>query len=339
MTRPMRVALAGAGMISEFHLIAWSRLPQVEVVAIADPDEGRARARAGAFGIPRWYPDLEALLATERVDAVDIASPRQTHSALVRLAASHGLPVLCQKPLAPTLEEAEKLIRDVAGRIRLMVHENWRFRPYYRQIKAWLDSGQVGRISSASIAVHSSGLVPDADGHYPALARQPFFRSERRLLVAETLIHHIDVARFLFGPLRLVGARLVRATEVVLGETAAALLFETTNGAPVLVDGNLTCHGLTSATRDRVSIFGDRASVTMVKDRLALHKGQPIAIEYEHATAYQACFDDAIGHFVDCLRTGAPFETSPQDNLETLRLTEAAYANGVTDHVRGEART
>ena len=63
-----------------------------------------------------------AMFAAEKLDAVDIATWRETHVELTRLAAAHRVHVLCQKPLAPTLAEAESLAAEVAGRIRLMVH-------------------------------------------------------------------------------------------------------------------------------------------------------------------------------------------------------------------------
>lgn len=324
---PLRVGLVGAGMISAFHLTAWSRMPGVDVAAIADPDPARAAARAGEFGIPNRYPDLDALLAAEDIDALDIASPRETHAALVRRAAERGIAVLCQKPLAPTLAEAEALVRDVGERIRLMVHENWRFRPYYRQIKAWIADGSFGRLGSAAISLRSSGLLLDGNGQYPSLQRQPFFRTERRLLVAETLIHQIDVARWLFGPLGFVGARLLCTTDAVVGETVAAILLETESGAPVLIDGNLTCPGFPPSGRDRVEFIGSEASITMADDRLRIQGGRSEEVTYDHAAAYQESFDGAIRHFVQCLRTGAPFETGPADNLETLRLVEAAYGS------------
>ena len=84
------------------------------------------------FGIARAYDDAAAMLAGERLDAVDIATWRATHADLIRLAASHVLDVLCQKPLAPTFEAASAVADEVAGRIRLMVHENRRFAPHFR---------------------------------------------------------------------------------------------------------------------------------------------------------------------------------------------------------------
>jgi predicted dehydrogenase len=326
MSKELRIGMVGAGMISAFHLQAWSRVPDLRVVAIADPDPDRAAARAAAFAIPAAYADLSSLLAHERVDALDVASPRETHADLVREAARHGLPVLCQKPLAPTLEEAERLLADLGGRIRLMVHENWRWRPYYRQIAAWAAEGRLGAVTSASVSVRSSGLLPDPDGILPALARQPFFAGETRLLVAESLIHQIDVVRWLFGPLRHVASRMSRTSDAVVGETVATILMERVEGgAPIVVDGNLTCPFYPAQGRDLVEIIGTRASITMAADRLRLHGEGGEEIAYEHPAAYQASFDGAVAHFVSCLRSGAPFETDGVENLETLRLVEAAY--------------
>ena len=326
--RTLRVALAGAGMISEFHLKAWAKQPGVTLAAITDPDLARAQARARQHqpdAPPRCYPDLAALLQAEQLDALDVASPRETHAALVRQAADHGVDVMCQKPLAPTLAEAEQLVADMAGRIRLMVHENWRFRPYYRQVAAWQREGLLGELTSGSLRLLSSGLVPDATGKTPMIERQPFFRTESRLLVAETLIHHIDTVRWLFGPLRLVHANMRRTTDAVIGETVATLVMETPTGATVLVDGNLTCPGYSPITRDRAEFIGTRGSVTLQADKLVLHGPVQREVQYVHDQAYQACFDAAIAHFVQALRTGAPFETDGAENLDTLRLVDEAY--------------
>src|SRR4029078_4154055 len=102
------------------------------LVAVCDPDTARARKRADEFGIPHTYSDAETLLSSQEVDALDVASPRETHAAWVEAAAARGIATLCQKPLTPTLAEADALIAAVAGKSRLMVHENWRFRPCYR---------------------------------------------------------------------------------------------------------------------------------------------------------------------------------------------------------------
>jgi predicted dehydrogenase len=136
----LRIGLVGAGWVSRHHLLGGqAQARRAQVVAIADPSRESRVARVEAFGIERNFPDLRAMLDTVPLDAVDICAPRETHVQLVRLAAERGLPVLCQKPLAPVLAEAEALVRAVDGRVRLMVHENWRFRPYYRQARRWTE--------------------------------------------------------------------------------------------------------------------------------------------------------------------------------------------------------
>jgi D-apiose dehydrogenase len=322
----LRVALAGAGMISHFHLLAWSKIGGLaKVVAIADPDRYRAKQRAETFNIPAVFTDVAAMLAAEQVDAIDIASPRETHAENVELAASRGIDVLCQKPLAPTLALSEALVRSVDGRIRLMVHENWRFRPWYRDVRRWLDQGMIGRPLLGNMTLLSSGILRDVDGRRPALERQPFMAAETRFLIAEALIHHLDVVRWLMGPLRVIGARASRSIDDVKGETLASIFMETSEGAPVVVTGTMAAPGFPSVTLDRFELIGTQASVALASTELRLLGPQPRNLTYDFGQAYQTSFDCVMAHFVECLHTGAPFETAPADNLETLRLVEHAY--------------
>jgi len=324
--RSLRVALAGAGMISRHHLLAWRALGRrVELVGVCDPDLGRARARAEEFGIPAVFADPAAMLDEARPDALDVASPRETHAAWVEAAAGRGIDVMCQKPLTPTLAEAEALVRRVAGRCRLMVHENWRFRPWYRRLRAWIDEGALGELLSFELATVSSGLLPDATGHRPALVRQPFMTHEPRLMLAEVLIHHLDTARFLCGPLRVVAARAARTLPEVAGETLATVFLETVSGAPVVVGGTMAAPGHPARTRDRLGIVGSRASVALDGETLRLLGSTPREERFEPDRSYQESFDATVRHFVDALASGGAFETDAADNLETLRLVEHAY--------------
>jgi D-apiose dehydrogenase len=324
-------------MISQHHLIAWSRLGErVRLVAVADPDRGKAEARAKAFGIPAVYTDVSAMLAAGDIDAIDVASPRETHGANVEMAAARGIDILCQKPLAPTLALSEALVAGVGGRARLMVHENWRFRPWYREMKRWLDAGAAGEPLLGIMTVLSAGLVPDAEGKRPDLVRQPFMAGETRFLMAEALIHHIDVVRWLMGPLRVVSARANRSVEVVKGEDLAVIFMETAAGAPVTVTGAMAAPGFPARGLERFELIGARASIVLTGTELALKGPETRTETYDFTEGYQASFDNTIAHFVECLETGRPFETNPSDNLETLRLVEHAYwAAGRHDPGRG----
>ena len=112
----LNVALAGAGMISRHHLIAWRNVaPAARVVGVYDPDAGRARSRAAEFGIDAVFTDGAALLDEAEVGALDVAAPRAEHAGWVEAAAARGIDVLCQKPLTPTLAEGEALLGRLAG--------------------------------------------------------------------------------------------------------------------------------------------------------------------------------------------------------------------------------
>jgi len=76
---------------------------------------------------------------------------------------------------------------------------------------------------------------------------------------------------------------------------------------------------------DSLEIIGSKASATFADSVLRLHGATPRSQSYDSQLGYQASFDGVIAHFVECLETGAPFETDPADNLETLRLVEDAY--------------
>src|SRR4030081_3729369 len=194
------------------------------------------------------------MLAAVELDAVDIAAPREMHAPLVRLAAKKHLPVLCQKPLAPNLREATDLANEVSDLTRLMVHENWRFRGYYRDAAAWLREGRIGNVKQVQLTLLTSGVLPGPNGLCPALERQPFMSREKRMLVAEVLIHHLDTLRMLLGPLRVTAAELSRSFSEMAGEDGAVIQLHSENGAGVTVFASFAAHGHPATQVDRLEI-------------------------------------------------------------------------------------
>jgi predicted dehydrogenase len=244
---------------------------------------------------------------------------------LVSLAAARGLPILCQKPLAPTLAEAMDLVRTLATGTRLMVHENWRFRPYYRQVAQWLREDVIGKPRMAQMTMLSSGLVANDAGKLPALERQPFMRTEPRMLVNELLIHHLDVLRFLLGPLEVLSARLRRYCTDIVGEDSALIHLQSASGALVTVLASMAAAGYPSSTIDRFEVTGERGSIQLRDHSLTRTGAMPASTHYDPVESYQAAYDRTIAHFIDALASGTPFETDPNDNLQTLRLVEDVY--------------
>jgi predicted dehydrogenase len=238
MRSPPVVAVAGAGYFGRFHLEAWRRL-QAEGAAVlgglAEPDQQRRTQALGEWGIAQGYADAAAMLEQLRPDILDIATPPHTHLALVALAASKGIACICQKPLAPTYAEAQTLVATAerAG-ILLVVHENFRWMPWYLEMKRCLTGGMLGTPHSVSVRMRpGDGQGPDA-----YLSRQPYFQRMPRFWVHETAIHLVDTFRFLFGEVSMVGASLKRRNPVIAGEDSGYVMLAFGDGPTALIDGN-----------------------------------------------------------------------------------------------------
>lgn len=344
--RPFRGALAGAGNVSTFHMQAWGKIPQAEIVAIADPDLGRAGQRADEFNIDRdhVFSNLDELLDRERdLDFVDISTPPESHLGLVETAARSGLHILCQKPFAPSLDEARGMIEvcERAG-VRLAVHENWRWRPWYRELRKIVSSTAIGRPAYATIFAHGSFWLPGTThpGHR--------FLAWPRVILFDWGVHHIDIYRFLFGEPHSVYARMQRLNTNLIGEDRALVVleYEDLTAQVDLSWSSFAPRG--NLNRDRfpmveaLRLEGDRGTVEFVPDG---EKGDRIRLTTAEGTvegptweglpfdAYLASYIGAQTNFINCLRTGETPETAARDNFETLAVTLAAYESAHTGQV------
>ena len=341
MTRLKAVA-AGAGYFSQFHYDAWTRLDFVDLVAICDPNHERAARAAKTYRVDRCYTGFAEMLDAENPDFVDVITRPDTHLALVRECVRRGVPVICQKPLAPTIEEARQLVEmaDTAD-VRLMVHENFRFQPWYREIKRLLEVNAIGeQLHTLSVRTRTGdGWQPDA-----YVARQPYFRTMQRFLIFEMGVHFIDTFRFLAGEIAGVYATLRQLNQDLAGEDAATVLFEFASGAQGFWDANRFNEPNTPDARytfGEALIEGNAGSIRLYPDgRLTI---QPLGKTeqdhpYRHADRNFAgdCVIETLRHFVECLRLSKSFETSGKDYLKTLRVQEAIYESAAKGQpVRG----
>ena len=173
---PLRFAIFGAGFWSHFQLAAWRELKDVECVAIYNRTRPKADALARKFSVGRVYNDAEDLLRHEKLDFVDIITDVDTHSHFVHLAAKHKLPAICQKPLATTLAEAQRMAAACkqAG-VPLLVHENWRWQRPIRRVKGVLASNAIGTPFRARIDMISG---------FPVFKNQPFLKESPRFILS-----------------------------------------------------------------------------------------------------------------------------------------------------------
>ncbi len=325
----------GAGYFSQYHYDAWQRIPEVEITAFCSRDPGRIRAIQERFHIPRVYHDYREMFDQEKPDFVDIITPPPTHLEMCREAARRGIHIICQKPLAPTLEEAKTLVAEVSrSGVRFMVHENFRFQPWYRQIKRIINEGILGHIFSIYIQTR----MGDGWGENAYLDRQPYFRHYPRLLIYETGVHFIDTFRFLLGEIRRVTAWLRRLNPVIAGEDCGLVVCEFHSGAIGVWDANRYNEPNYSNPRytfGQTLVEGEKGSARVYPDgrvTVQLLGGLEENVDYDpprHGFAGDCCYA-AQKHFVEGLLTGETFETNGWDYLKTLTVQEAVYQSAAT---------
>jgi predicted dehydrogenase len=328
-----RGGMVGAGAWSEVQLTAWAGVENAEIVAITDRHPERRDPVVRRFNISQAYDEFDTMLDEVELDFVDICVRPYSHASLTKLAAERGLPVLCQKPFCQSLEEAQDVVEfcKQAG-VRLMVNENWRWQAWYRKAKELMDSGAIGRPFVGKILQRSRGSLPKGFvGH-----SQAYFSDMPRLVAYEMGVHYLDTLRYLFGDPDTVYARLSQISPYIKGEDVELL---------VLGYENLTCYidnswasvqvpgidipegthrgGLLS----RLEIDGTDGTLALRADGL-LH----LLTDTDHKWWTFVRQDTVTGsriaaqqHFIDCLGSGADFETSGAETLRTMALVYAAY--------------
>ncbi len=326
----LKGVFVGAGYFSHFHLDAWSRIPEVQIVAGCDLDLQKIKGLADEYGIPRIYTSVHEMLESEKPDFIDIITLPNSHAEICKLAITHHVNILCQKPVTPSFDESMRLFEEVEkSDIRFMVHDNWRFQPWYRQIKPMLEDGVIGEFHTLNFRMR----MGDGWGQDAYLNRQPYFQTMPRLLIHENGVHFIDTFRYLFGEIKSVYARLRKLNPVIKGEDTAWVQFDFRSGGLGLLDSGR--YNESTAENPRFT-FGE-ALIEGLKGSIRLYDDGRITSqslgEKEREITYPLnlrgfCGDSVfscLSHFVDALVNSKPFETSTEDYRKTLTVQEAVY--------------
>ena len=331
----LKGVLVGCGFFGAIQLEAWSRMDQAEIVALCDVDQSRAEGLAREHGISDNYSDYLEMLDSARPDFVDIATRPEAHLWMVEQAARRGLPILCQKPMAPTLEEAEAMVRICREHgVRLMVNENWRWQPWYREIKRLLTSG--GMPPPSAVYFRHRGCDGWAETPYPA---QPYFAKMPRLLVYETLVHYLDTCRYLFSEPESLYCRTRKISPHIKGEDCAIIHLEFSSGPRIIIDGNrCTPLGQEGPVLGNVIFESGGKGLELQPDgRIYIESCGGLREEHRYTiprTGYRGDSCKATqAHFIDCLTSGNPFETEGDDYLKTFDLVFDAYRSARTGQV------
>ncbi len=332
-----RVAMVGAGYWAQFQLQGW-RDAGAPVQALCNRSAAPAAALAERFAVLRCYSQVEEMLDTEHPTLLDVVLPPEAQEPVLRAALQRGIPTICQKPFGNSWAQAQALCALAqAQSTPLVVHENFRFAPWFRECRRLIDSGFFGRLHGISFRLRPG----DGQGPRAYLERQPSFQTMPQFLVRETAVHFIDTFRFLLGGVVAVTARLRQLNPVIRGEDAGLILFEFADDCSGLFDGNrLNDHPADNprCTMGEMWLEGERG-VLRLDGQARLwwkpHQVDEAEHSYERGTQgpgsgpFSGPFGGAStalqAHVLAHLRDGSALENTAHDYLENLRVQAAVY--------------
>jgi len=197
------VGLVGAGFMGEMHANCYASLRNAKVVGVADIEKKRSSALASKCGA-KAYSCLDSMVKAENPDVIDITLPTFLHCEYVTRAAKLGKHVLCEKPMASTVAEADRMIAATKkARVKFMVAHCLRFWPEYVALKRIADSKKLGKITSACFA----RMSPTPDWGWKNWLLDP---KKSGSALVDLHIHDTDFILYLLGKPRSVSASAVK---------------------------------------------------------------------------------------------------------------------------------
>lgn len=333
----LRLAIFGAGFWSSYQIAAWNELEGVEIVALYNRSKDKGEKRAFQSSIPAFYDNPNELLSKEKIDCIDIITSPDTHEELVELVANYAIPVICQKPMAPKLDAAKRMVTLMQERnIPFMVHENWRWQAPIRAVKQELDKNVIGNPFRARITYSNN---------FPIFVNQPFLKDLHQFMLIDMGTHILDVARFLFGEAKSMYCQIASVTDGIKGEDVVTISLQMKNGMHCIVE-------MSYASKLEEDIFpqtliqieGAKGSISLKKDykvttaltnKTHMLEAKPTLyswIDPQYALV-QSSIVDTNRNILDSLRGKTNCETTGIDNLKTLQLVFSAYESANKNQV------
>ena len=325
------LAVIGCGFFAQNHLHAWTDLGSkgVEIVAVCDIDEAKARATADKFKVSRWYTDADTMFREQKLGLVDIVTRVETHRDMVGRALRHRVPTIVQKPFGPDLAACRAMADDakVAG-VFLAVHENFRFQVPMRRIVEVLRAGTIGSPSWARISFRTG---------YDIYKGQLYLAKEERFVLIDLGVHVLDVARVLLGEVEHLSAELQRRNPNVAGEDTATMLLRHTSGAVSMVECTYESRRLPDVFPETLlEIEGPKGAIVLkpgsvlevtAGGRTTTHDVDAPVLRWAERPWHiiQESVLATCDHMLEAVRAGRPADTSAMDNVRTFSLVEAAY--------------
>lgn len=223
MTTPIKLAIAGAGLIGKRHIASIAHCDGVQLSAIADPSKAGKDFSVGQ-AIP-WYETLSELLIAEKPDGVILATPNQVHVDNGLECVAANCPMMVEKPLATSADEASVLVeRANAMNVPILVGHHRRHNPLIRKARELIDAGKLGQLR----AVHANCWMFKPDDYFDGA---PWRKKTGAGPISVNLVHDVDLIRYLCGDVVSVQAQATPSLRGYDNEDVAAAVLRFENGA------------------------------------------------------------------------------------------------------------
>jgi predicted dehydrogenase len=335
----------GCGNISRLNAPGYLQHPRCEVVALCDAVPGRAKQRATEWGIaPRLYSDLAQVLDDPAVDAVELLTPTYLHADQIVAALAAGKHVSCQKPLAVTVAEADRVAAAVAGaRTVFRVTENFLYYPPIVKAKALLDAGTIGEPSLVRIhttrAQRIEGLTMALEPDAIAWRRDPA-RNPGGVLFDDG-VHKYATAAYWVGEIGPVSAIVTRGADFIMETPSVAAWRFRDRECLGIIDythaPEMTMRGRYVRVDEFFEIHGSRGIIWVTRcsgEMLDLPPVQVIrgteTVSYQVPMDWRLSFDGAAADFVDGVLDGRQPAQDVRVATHMLQVALAIYESGRT---------
>jgi predicted dehydrogenase len=329
----IRIGLMGVGFIGNVHIESLKKIPEVEVTAVASSKLETAQQFARAHAIPHAFGDYHQMLARDDVDAVVVGIPNYLHVDAVVSAAKAGKHILCEKPFAKTIEDAEQMLAVVRDcNVKLVYGEMLCFAPKYVRAKRLVDEGALGQ----------PFLVKHHEEHFGP--HMPWFWDVERSgggVLLDMGCHSIEFARWILGKPAVKSVTAQMGTFVhkdkTRGEDHSICMVEFEGGVLAVLENSWA---KTGGIDDRCEIYGTQGNTScdlIHGNALITHSqvGYGYAVEKAETTQgwtftgfeenWNYGFPQEMQHFVNVVQgKEQPIETG-EDGLEVLKVIYAGY--------------
>ena len=328
-TSPVRAVIVGCGGIAETHLRAYAGIGDLEIVGLCDLNIEAAQRLSEKFGVGPCFADADEMIDAQKPDIAVVLVPYTAHCAVVERIVEHGVHIICQKPLAGTPEEVDRMIRaaDDAG-VMLGVNENYRYLRPFVLAKQAIEKGAIGDL----LFMRFEEVL-----YWPE--PPPMYQRLEKFYNIEMGPHYFDSMLFLSGkrPIRVHGVVRKFPTIKCKGENYYACTVEFDGGLIARVDDTVALPG--RQVRDRVYIYGTRGNICIHGEEgdFAVYDAQ--AGEWktrdigDRPEWWAESFRLPMEAFIAAMRTGAPAPLPASEYKRVMDIVFAVYESARTGRV------